>query len=139
MGAVELTSFLSKSVTALLAGTSRAIPLPSTDGDLPPELLDEDTLIPVTVLAQFNTTERLVQYLRDRFGDITPEFNTTAFDAADAPASKQKRPRQGLKDDVMDEGLEACKRGDLPTLRQLVAGGWDVETTDRFGSPGLHW
>ena len=43
-----------------------------------------------------------------------------------------------------DEGLEACRNGDLKTLRALLnphtsQKRWNVETQDRFGSTGLHW
>lgn len=40
-----------------------------------------------------------------------------------------------------DEGMSACKIGDLVTLRQLVnAGSWDPQiAVDKYGSSALMW
>ena len=59
--------------------------------------------------------------------------------AADQDCAKKRGAGQP------DAGLEACREGDLGSVLALMKGEveglgvWDVETVDRFGSPGLHW
>lgn len=39
----------------------------------------------------------------------------------------------------LEPTLDACRRGDTAAVRAALRGGWSVDTTDRFGGPGLHW
>ena len=46
----------------------------------------------------------------------------------------------GRVEALQDQGLEAARRGDLDTLHELIASGWDPNlATDRHGSSALLW
>mmetsp|Transcript_34605 Transcript_34605/g.70678 ORF Transcript_34605/g.70678 Transcript_34605/m.70678 type:complete len:1015 (-) Transcript_34605:72-3116(-) len=78
------------------------------------------------------------------------------IDVKKGNTKKQKQTSVKSAKPALDEGLEACRTGNIEELRRLLtpfnpemcAGGgggdvsilkWDVETVDRFGSPGFHW
>jgi hypothetical protein len=93
-------------------------------------------------------------------GFISTALNRRDGETAKEKATSKKQSRSvratHQKTTAPDQGLEACRTGNLALLLELLnpalgAGTtepnplsskkarWDVETVDRFGSPGLHW
>jgi len=95
--------------------------------------------IPSTVPMTCPRIEDLARYLHEDRG--------ISLTAPPSPSSKASRyeEKNGRKKQCkkiapsFDPGLEACREGRLSDVLELIASGWDVETVDRFGSPGLHW
>ncbi len=58
-----------------------------------------------------------------------------------APDSSHMQKPLQVSAMITDEGMSACRRGDLVTLRQLVnAGSWDPHNAlDKYGSSALMW
>lgn len=81
------------------------------------------------ILYKYTTINKLCTYLESR-GIVYEQDNLTACMLTNSI------PTRNVSE---DPGLLACRSGNTSTLVELVSRGWDVNTVDRFGSPGLHW
>lgn len=95
--------------------------------------------IPSTIPITYPRIDDLARYLHeDREVTLTDPPSTSSNAPRDDERNNRKKQRKKVVPSF-DPGLKACREGRLSDVLELIANGWDVETVDRFGSPGLHW
>ena len=100
--------------------------------------------IPATILMAHPRVVDFARYLHEdrRVQAPNVESKSTKFILGKTTNEDQNQDRNkhSMKSAPMfDPGMEACREGRLVDVYAFLESGWDVETVDRFGSPGLHW
>jgi len=101
--------------------------------------------IPSTVPMTYPRIKDLARYLHEDRGvslkTLPPKsslFQPSRASRDEDEKSNGKKHRKKSAPSFVP-GLEACREGRLSDVLSFIESGWNVETVDRFGSPGLHW